>query len=288
FDGTGQCIEQPAEEPGFARKVQIKTFPTEEHMGQIFGYFGDGEPPSFPPFPLPTEAGTVDAWKVETVPCNYLQSFENTMDEVHVSFVHRDGGTHAAMQDLPQISAEETDWGLVRYGKRANGGLRISLHYAPNCTRVIVPPSVGMDGIGGWAEIYFSFTPIDDENHLWMITSHVKVTGDEADVFRQKRKEFYANLEKDRPSLDVALDLMAGNRSFHELQHPDLAIVQDIAVQAGQGRIEDRASERLGRSDNGIIAWRKILSRELKAIAEGRAPKAWTTPPADVEPTLGF
>ena len=72
------------------------------------------------------------------------------MDEVHVSFVHRDGGTHGAMQDLPQISAEETGWGMLRTGTRANGGVRLSLHYAPNCTRVLVRSSAGMDGIGGW------------------------------------------------------------------------------------------------------------------------------------------
>jgi len=30
------------------------------------------------------------------------------------------------------------------------------------------------------------------------------------------------------------------------------------------------------------------LARELHAIAEGRPPKRWKTPPADVVPTLGF
>jgi 5,5'-dehydrodivanillate O-demethylase oxygenase subunit len=64
--------------------------------------------------------------------------------------------------------------------------------------------------------------------------------------------------------------------------------VQDIAVQAGQGRIEDRERERLGRSDAGLILWRKILARELRAIAEGRPRKRWKTPPPDVVPTLGF
>jgi len=288
FDCSGQCIEQPAEEANFAAKVQIKTYPTEEHMGQVFGYFGAGDAPAFPHFPLPAADGIIDAWKVEAVPCNYLQAFENSMDEVHVAFVHRDGGTHAAMQDLPKISAEETDWGMLRHGQRGGGGVRATLHYAPNCTRVLVPPSAGMDGIGGWAEIYFSFTPIDDENHLWMITSHMKVTGDDAEAFRKKRKEFYENLAKDRSSLEVALELIAGHGSYHEVQHPDLAILQDIAVQAGQGRIVDRGNERLGRSDNGIIAWRKILTRELKLIAEGSTAKVWTTPPKEVEPSLGF
>ena len=74
-----------------------------------------------------------------------------------------------------------------------------------------------------------------------------------------------------------------GSRNFG--LHP---VMMDIAVQAGQGRIEDRERERLGRSDAGLILWRKILARELRAIAEGRPPKRWKTPPAEVVPTLGF
>jgi hypothetical protein len=112
------------------------------------------------------------------------------MDEVHVAFTHQPGGSHAKLAaDLPVITAEETDWGVLRYGTRTSGKVRQSLHYAPNLTRVIVPPLAGMDGVGGWTEIYFSFTPIDDENHLWLITSHVEVTGKDAEAYRAKRSE---------------------------------------------------------------------------------------------------
>jgi hypothetical protein len=88
--------------------------------------------------------------------------------------------------------------------------------------------------------------------------------------------------------MDVVRDIWSGKQRFADVVHPDLAIVQDIAVQAGQGRIEDREAERLGRSDAAIILWRKILTREFRAIADGRPAKRWTTPPADVAPTLGF
>ncbi|MFN2645194.1 MAG: hypothetical protein ABR570_09405 [Burkholderiales bacterium] len=44
----------------------------------------------------------------------------------------------------------------------------------------------------------------------------------------------------------------------------------------------------MGRSDAGIIAWRKILARELAAIAEGRPRKKWRVAPPGVVPTLGF
>jgi hypothetical protein len=88
--------------------------------------------------------------------------------------------------------------------------------------------------------------------------------------------------------MELVKDIWAGKLRYADVAHPDLAIVQDIAVQAGQGRIEDRDNERLGRSDAGIILWRKILARELRAIADGRPPKRWKTPPPDVVPTLGF
>ena len=44
FDGSGQCIEQPAEKESFAEKVRIHSYPTEEYLGMIFVYFGAGAP----------------------------------------------------------------------------------------------------------------------------------------------------------------------------------------------------------------------------------------------------
>lgn len=288
FDCTGQCIEQPAEDASFARKVKTRAYPTREHMGLIFAYFGEGSAPAFPPYPAPTHEGVTDVWNLEQVPCNYLQCYENSMDEVHVAFVHQPGGSHAAISNLPEVSAEETDWGMMRYGKRANGKVRLSLHYAPTTTRVIVPPLAGMDGVGGWVEIFFNWTPVDDENHLWLISSHVAVTGKDAEVYAAKRDEYYQKLAQAPPARDLALEAMAGRQRFDDMQHPDLVIAQDIAVQAGQGVYADRKRERLGKSDTAIIVWRKILARELRAIAEGRPMKKWTVAPADVVPTLGF
>ena len=289
YDCSGQCIEQPAEEKGFARKVRIGTYPTQEYLGLIFAYFGDGKPPPFPHFPHRATPGLIQTWNVEHVPCNYLQSFENSMDEVHVAFTHMPGGSHAKLAaDLPVITAQETDWGMLRFGTRKSGKVRQTLHYAPNLTRVIVPPLAGMGDISVWSEIYFSFTPIDDENHLWLITSHVEVEGETAELYRTQRLAYERKVAAAPPVMDLVNALWAGKLSYADVVHPELAIVQDIAVQAGQGRIEDRDHERLGRSDAGIILWRKILARELRAIAEGRKPKRWKTPPAKVVPTLGF
>jgi 5,5'-dehydrodivanillate O-demethylase len=289
FDCSGQCIEQPAEAAGFSRKVRIPVYPTHEHQGLIFAYFGEGEPPPFPPYPEPAGEGIVDPWPAYQVPCNYLQCFENTMDEVHVAFVHAPGGSHARLsQDLPVISAEEKDWGMLRFGARANGKVRHTLHYAPNIVRVIVPPLAGMDGVGGWPVITFSLTPVDDDNCAWIVTSKAPVTGKDAEIFLEKRAEMERKRAAAPPVMQVVEDLWSGKLRYADVRHPDLAVVQDIAVQAGQGRIEDRAREYLGRSDAGIILWRRILARELSLIAEGKPHKRWTTPPADVVPIIGI
>ena len=108
FDCAGQCTEQPAEEAGFARKVRIRAYPTREHLGIVFAYFGEGAPPPFPPYPAPSSEGLIEN-HTQLVPCNWLQCFENSMDEVHVAFVHRIGGSHSGIYDLPEIGAEETE-----------------------------------------------------------------------------------------------------------------------------------------------------------------------------------
>src|SRR5687767_7172929 len=45
YDGSGQCVEQPGEEEGFASKVRIRSYPVKEYLGLIFAYLGEGEPP---------------------------------------------------------------------------------------------------------------------------------------------------------------------------------------------------------------------------------------------------
>src|SRR5437016_2283499 len=114
FEYGGQCIEQPAEEPGFARKVRIGSYPTREHLGLVFAYFGEGAPPPFPPYPAPQAEGFIEN-QTQFVPCNCLQCFENSMDEVHVAFVHRIGGTGAAKDSYRRTRAQY-------YAKRADAG----------------------------------------------------------------------------------------------------------------------------------------------------------------------
>jgi 5,5'-dehydrodivanillate O-demethylase len=57
-----------------------------------------------------------------------------------------------------------------------------------------------------------------------------------------------------------------------------LVHTQDYVAQVGQGAVADHGQEHLGRSDVGVILFRKIWERELRALAEGRPLKKWVLP----------
>ena len=59
-------------------------------------------------------------------------------------------------------------------------------------------------------------------------------------------------------------------------------------MMVGQGAYADRSRERLGKSDIALIQLRRIMEREMRAIADGRPAKKWTPAPADILPTFGF
>jgi 5,5'-dehydrodivanillate O-demethylase len=46
-------------------------------------------------------------------------------------------------------------------------------------------------------------------------------------------------------------------------------------AQVGQGRIADRTTENLTRTDKGVLMLRQIWFRELEALKEGTSVKAW-------------
>ena len=72
YDATGQCIEQPCEPEPFCEKVRIRSYPTEEYLGLIFVYMGEGEAPPMPRFSQFNEAnGMLEVAKPKLCESNY-------------------------------------------------------------------------------------------------------------------------------------------------------------------------------------------------------------------------
>src|SRR5581483_8687394 len=113
----GQCVEQPGEDPSFARKVCLQTYPAQEYLDLIFVYLGEGEPPPIRRFPDFEQPGVVEAGSlVEVWPCNFFTRLENAGDVAHVPYTHRESlrRTPAFHWRLvqPTVEVHETAWGM--------------------------------------------------------------------------------------------------------------------------------------------------------------------------------
>ena len=120
--------------------------------------------------------------------------------------------------------------------------------------------------------------PIDDGHHLRFGLEVVATKGEEASL-RAAWREQAAQVAS-----GVAEDVLAGRVSsrtltLDEYPGPALTNVQDYVILVGLGPIAERPNdERLGRSDVGVMALRKLWARELQALAEGRPLKQWHRP----------
>jgi 5,5'-dehydrodivanillate O-demethylase len=266
----GKCIEAPAEREGFPGTVSIRSYPTREYLGLIFAYLGEGEPPPFPRYRDLEDDGVLEAKRYRR-DCNYFNNMENQCDPVHVAFAHRTSAfTEGGLIGVPQVSADETEWGLALRAERQGVGVRVTQVGMPNILHIKSSPS---EPDAGWNDLFAWRVPIDDTVHNSFNIHLHRLKGEAAARFRErqaKRSASHGSVQ------ELAAAIRRGEMHIEEVKdHPDIVGIQDDVAQIGQGVIADRENEYLGRSDVGIILLRKIWLRELDALAAGRATKSW-------------
>jgi 5,5'-dehydrodivanillate O-demethylase len=275
YDGTGRCIERPAEKGALSGATAIAGYPVREYAGMLFAYMGempgDGAPP---PFELPRKdvaerPGAVIVARAEKWPCNWFQMVENSMDATHVSFVHQLGGSgefgSAIGAAVPELSYSETEAGIEQVAVRGKGNVRKSNWTFPNNNHVVVP---GLTKADPWTDICQWNVPHDDGSTSRMILTCTQASPEYAQRFLRYYEE-----HKDYNPADHHDELFFEGR-FPE--HPNLVSAQDYVATVGQGTLADRANEILGRSDAGLAFLRKLFLRELEAIGAGKPTKTWT------------
>src|SRR3972149_501238 len=93
FDATGRCVEQPFEdtvhpEDRFRDKCTLPAYKVEELGGLFFAYMGPEPAPLLPRWePLNWDEAVRDI-AITLLPCNWLQCQENSLDPVHVEWLH--------------------------------------------------------------------------------------------------------------------------------------------------------------------------------------------------------
>jgi 5,5'-dehydrodivanillate O-demethylase len=281
YDSTGQCVEQPAEEKSFAKKIRIRAYPTREYLGLIFAYLGDGEAPPFARYAHFEKEGVLEVLPVQVWPCNFFQRVDNNGDTFHVPFVHRGAYLSTDIRSgLPAISKKETDWGTTAYATFPGGWTNVLQFIMPNGYTFRNPAP---DKDIPWDDRFQWDVPLDDEHSLQFRLRLVPLVGEAAHDYRERRVQMLAG--ETFSIVDAGESVLRGQLDFADLPkltNDKIALIhaQDYVSQAGQGVVADRRLEHLGRSDAGVILFRKIWERELSALARGRPLKKWALPQA--------
>lgn len=259
YNAQGQCVERPYEDQVDPQarqkcKIQIKAYGVKPLAGLLWAYMGPLPAPELPdwePFHWPN--GFVQAVFAE-VPCNWLQTQENSIDPVHFEWMHANwsrrlrGHTGGYAPTHLKLAFEEFEHGFIY--KRISQDTD-EQHPLWTIGRVCLWPN------GFFLGDHFEWrVPVDDENTLSVTWSFIRVPR-EREPYVQSRIPTWTSPIKDDTGRWITSHV----------------INQDIVAWVGQGRVADRTQENLGASDRGIAMLRRRLLEDIDAVQAGRDPK---------------
>ncbi|MEM9638461.1 MAG: RHO alpha subunit C-terminal catalytic domain-containing protein, partial [Pseudomonadota bacterium] len=222
--------------------------------------------------------------------CNWLQAMEVGIDPAHASFLHRflqdedpadsygkqfrdkAANTDMPMTKLlrdyprPEISVEETAYGLrliaLRHLEDGRTHVRVTNQIFPQA--ISIPMSREMI-ITQW------HVPVDDHSCYWysMFTSFTDPVDKEtmrAQRLKEHRLPDYAPLKNKRNNYGYDPDEQAGET--YTGMGLDINVHDQWAVES-PGPIFDRTREHLGKTDIGIIRYRRMLRAAMAALNDG-------------------
>jgi nitrite reductase/ring-hydroxylating ferredoxin subunit len=269
FDVDGTVIATPAE----PQTSQIRdnfcqgAYAVREEYGMFFAYMGppDLEPefPIYDTFTYPNDTKLVP-YKVE-LPCNWVQVVENAADPIHNAYLHAisSGPQFApAFAVLPALDFVETPLGFLSMATRRikdNVFIRSSDIILPNVAQFTSGASNGdKEGFQLSSQSTRWVTPVDDHNCFYIGLAHFS----DAASGNRPRQEDQFGLNK------MALIGQTADRPYHERQREP----GDYDAVTSQGSVANRANEHLGLTDRGIVLFRRLLTRAIKAVQQNEVP----------------
>lgn len=269
FDHRGHCLEQPFEdtthpEDRFREKCGIRGYPAEELAGLVFAYLGPQPAPLLPHWSPLVWGNAVRDIAITELPCNWLQCQENSLDPVHLEWLHNYSGSYFASilagEDVElgeyqprhqEIGFDTFEYGIIK--RRLTLG-NTKQHDEWRIGHPILFPNVLAVG-NPLASIMQFRVPIDDSRTL-----HFSVyTWRPAPGFEAPRQDSV-------PSRWVHI------RDENNRFLVDRVFNQDYMCWISQGPIAERNLEKLGKSDEGIILFRKMLLEQLRRLHSNLEP----------------
>lgn len=269
FNHDGQCTEQPNEPENstFKDRIKIAAYKVQELGGLIFAYMGPEPVPLLPRYDGFVVDNAIRVIGHATLPVNWLQIMENSMDPVHTEWLH--GHYHeykleqwgmdkkdAFQRKHLKIAFDTFEHGVIKR-RLLQGQMEDSDDW--RIGHPVVFPCMLAVGSGGLGTYAFQIrVPIDD-THTWHVWYNAYVPGPGVEV--------PDNL-KDIPLYEVPY--RDANGEFLT----DYIDGQDIMCWITQGAIADRTDERLGTTDIGIIHYRQLLKEQIDKVKKGEDPLA--------------
>jgi 5,5'-dehydrodivanillate O-demethylase len=290
FDGTGQCVEQPNEERSSAHRMKIRTYPTQEYMGLIFAYLGEGSPPEFRRYPDLDRPGVIVTDPVEILPCSFWNRLDN--DHSHIPWVHRATAVRKGRRDLlahRREVVEETPYGWMGTRSLKDGNVdpgallglwRLTHFFMPNVRLFWAPARAkGFENRNLWDTKVVWTVPVNDECHAAFDVTHTPLEGGEGRAYAASRAGQEAEAET---RWDLAKNVMSGETTLEDLPEELSAYtsfaIEDYVTQVGQGPVAGRGREHLVSTDARLMLLRRLWLREVSALIEGRPCTAWKVP----------
>jgi len=285
YDGEGRCTEQPVEPKPFCDKVKLGAYPTREYLGLVFAYFGPGEPPELPRYPMFESEDVILSYDTYTRACHFFNNLENAPDINHIAYAHRTAELWDQRYDAPDLSAEEAPWGATYRAVRPSGKRIVSQFCMPT---TFYARGVPDDPEVGYREFLAFWAPHDDNRHTQFSVAMKRKGDPVTERYLQRRQE-----KLDREDLDreqVAKEILAGRLRWEDVDpnRVNLIFLQDDVAQAGVGSMDDRGEEHLGQSDVGVSLARKLWLNELAKFANGQPLRQWTIIPEKLEVVAEF
>src|SRR5713226_2049985 len=261
FDGTGKCLEQPAEPPGSTFKERIKhiAYPVEYLGGLLYAYLG---PPPVPLLPrwdvLVWENGKRWIVKESVIDCNWLQPMENSVDPSHLYWLH---GDTAHLAPRVKKYAEQHDFIRFEFGiKKRRTTLPIATGEAPMVDEHPLLFPTTLRHVAPYEE---------SKGHRHNLQIRVPVDDEHTQVFRVNFVP--SDSEKSLADAEVPFrfsQLKTGPGKYNMR----MVSAQDSMAWETQGSVADRTGEHLGIGDEGIIALRKLLREQIERVQQGLDP----------------
>lgn len=277
FDALGHCVDQPGEGPEstFKDKVCIQAYPVQELGGLIFAYLGPAPVPLLPRWDLLVREDVERQIGFVKLPCNWLQTMENSVDPVHTEYLHglytnyrlkRQGKPPAVqLRHHKQIRFEVYEYGIRKF-RIHDGETEDSDDW--QIGHPVLFPNILAVGDSRTAELQFR-TPIDDTHTLYIW--------------------YWTRPRAEGAPLQDAHDIKVAENPYQDENgtlRVDNVNGQDMMTWITQGPIADRTGERLGVTGQGVILLRKLLEEQIQRVERGEDPLGIVRDPAQNTPMI--